>query len=133
MWLALVIVLSLGACATTGSEGDGILVDTTSNRQALPGANCVASNNNGNWNFVTPAAVRIAGVNGDLRIVCNKLGFRTSEYVFRPTGAHAGGPSVGLGVGGGSRVGFGIGFSIPIGGFGGGSYPRQVTLDLTPL
>lgn len=125
------IALTLGACATTSGD-NGILVETTSNRQTMAGANCVASTNNGSWSFVTPATVKVGSASGDLRIVCNKAGYRTSEYVFRPTGSSSG-SSVGVGVGGGSRVGFGIGFNVPIGSYSEGGYPKQVALDMTPL
>lgn len=125
------VALMLGACATMSGD-NGILIETTSSRQVLPGASCTASNNNGSWSFATPAIVNVGAAKGDLRIVCNKPGYRTSEYVFRPAGS-ASGSSVGVGVGGGSRVGFGIGFSVPIGGMSGGAYPKQVALEMTPL
>ena len=133
-YLLPVIALMLNACSTMGGDNNagGILIETASNRQPMPGASCMASNNNGSWSFVTPATVNVGNASGDLRVVCNKPGYRTSEYVFRPAGA-ASGSSIGVGVGGGSRVGFGIGFNVPLGGSGGGSYPRQVALEMTPL
>lgn len=126
------ILLGLvGACASIGPGGNGILIETTGNRQLMTGANCVVSNNNGSWTFVTPATVNVGSANGDLRVVCNKPGYRASEYVFRPT-SHGSGASVGLGLGGGSgRVGGGVGLSVPIGGLGGSSYPPRITVEMT--
>jgi hypothetical protein len=127
--LMLLLPIALAACATTGSSG-GIAIETASKGQPVPGANCVVHTNNGNWNVVTPASVNVGGVNGDLRVVCNKEGYRTSEMVFRPSGPY--GSSVGLGVGGGSgHVGAGVGLSVPIG-LGGGGYPSRITVELNP-
>lgn len=127
------ILLALGACATSNPGSGAILIETTGNRQLLTGANCVASNNNGSWTFVSPATVNVGSASGDLRVVCSKPGYRTSEYVFRPT-SQGSGASIGLGLGGGGgRVGGGVGLSMPIGGLGGGSYPPRITLDMSPL
>lgn len=128
--LTLLMPLALAACATTGSSGGGIAIETASKGQSLAGANCVVHTNNGNWNVITPGAVDVGGINGDLRVVCNKDGYRTSEMIFKPSRSY--GPSVGLGVGGGSgNVGVGVGLSVPIS-LGGGGYPSRVTIDMNP-
>ncbi len=134
-YLPLVFSLMLAACASSGPTSKGIAIDTTSNQQVIHGANCVVSNNNGAWNVVTPATIDVGGANGDLRVVCNKNGYRTSEFVFRPTSSSYGsGSSLGIGVGGGGRrVGGSVGFSLPIGGMGGGSYPSHVTVEMSRL
>lgn len=129
-----VLPVALAACATTGPGNTGIAVETASNGQALAGANCVVTNNNGSWNVVTPATIDVGPANGDLRVVCNKAGYRTSEFVYRPSTYNSSGSSVGLGLGGGSggRVGVGLGLSVPIGGSSGGTYPGRIGVDMTP-
>jgi hypothetical protein len=128
--LILLLPMAIAACATTGSSGGVITIETASQGQTLAGANCTVSTNAGNWNVVTPASVTVGNANGDLRVVCNKDGFRTSEMLFRPSSPF--GSSVGLGVGGGGgHVGVGVGLSFPIS-LGGGTYPSRVTVDLNP-
>jgi hypothetical protein len=128
--LILSLPLALAACATTGSNGGGIAVETVSRGQPVVGANCSVSTNGGSWNVVTPATLAIGDANGDLRVICNKPGYRPSEMIFRPSGPL--GSSVGLGVGGGSgHVGAGIGLSVPIA-LGRGGYPSRVAIELTP-
>jgi hypothetical protein len=131
-YLALAVPLALVGCATTGPGGSGITVETTSKNQAMAGASCVARNNSGSWNFVTPATIDTGGVNGDLQVVCNKAGYRTSEFIFRPM--QSSGSSMGVGLaGGGGHVGGGLGISFPVGGMSGGSYPPRVTIEMSPL
>lgn len=128
--LILLFPLVVAACATTGSSGGNITIETNSRGQAVTGANCAVSTNAGSWNVVTPGSVNIGSASGDLRVVCQKDGFRTSEIVFRPSSPF--GSSVGLGVGGGGgNVGVGVGLSFPIS-LGGGTYPSRVTVDLNP-
>jgi hypothetical protein len=128
--LILLLPMAIAACATTGSTGGLISIETAAQGQPLAGANCTVSTNAGNWNVVTPASVNVGSANGDLRVVCNKTGFRTSEMLFRPSTPF--GSSVGLGVGGGGgHVGVGVGLNFPIS-LGGGSYPSRVTVDLNP-
>jgi hypothetical protein len=131
-YLMLLLPIALTACASTGSGGgSGIAIETVSKGQAVPGANCVVSTHGGNWTVTTPATVDVGGVNGDLRVVCNKEGYRTSELVFRPySGGGPYGSSVGLGVGGGSgNVGVGLGLSVPLS-LGGRGYPSRVAVDM---
>lgn len=128
--LILFLPVALAACATTGSSGGGISIETTSRGQAVSGANCAVSTGAGSWNVTTPGSVNIGAASGDLRVICQKPGYRTAEMVFRPSSPF--GSSVGLGVGGGgSSVGVGVGLSFPIS-LGGGTYPSRVTVDLTP-
>lgn len=128
--LILLLPIALAACATTGPSGDSIAIETTSRGQGVPGANCAISTNAGNWNVTTPASVTVGSVSGDLRVVCSKEGYRTSEMIFRPSSPL--GSSLGLGIGGGGgNVGVGVGLSFPIL-LGGGTYPSRVTVDLNP-
>jgi hypothetical protein len=129
-YLILSLPIALAACATTGSSGGRIAIDTVSGKQPLPGTTCVVSTNGGRWNVVTPGTVMVGGTNGDLHVVCNKSGYRTSEMIFQPSGPY--GSSMGLGVGGGGgHVGVGVGLNVPIS-IGGGGYPSRVTVDLQP-
>ena len=139
-YLILALPFALAACASTDNAAqNGITVETVSRQQVIPGADCVVSNGNGSWQVTTPATVNPGGVNGDLRVVCNKQGYRTSEFLFRPSGypVAGSGSSVGIGLGGwGSNVGGSVGFSFPIGGSSSrynGSYPPRVTVDMSPL
>lgn len=129
-YLILLLPLLTAACATTGSGGGTIAIDTRAGGQDLPGANCSVNTANGSWNVVTPATVAIGSASGDLRVVCNKQGYRTSEVIYRPSSSS--GSSVGLGVGGGGgNVGVGVGLNFPIR-LGGGSYPSHVSVDMNP-
>ena len=127
----LLVSIALAACATTGAGNDSIVVDTYSRGQPLAGANCLVSTASGSWNVVTPATVQVGSANGDLRVVCNKDGYRTSELLFKPSGTSSG-SSVGLGVGGGGgHVGVGLGMSVPIT-LGSMVYPTRVSVELNP-
>lgn len=129
--LILLLPIAIAACATTGSSGGNIAIETASRGQALAGATCTVSAGTGSWNVTTPATVNIGSASGDLRVVCNKDGYRTSEMIFKPSSPL--GSSVGLGVGGGGgNVGVGVGLNFPIS-LGGGTYPSRVTVDLNPL
>jgi hypothetical protein len=127
--LILVLSLALAACATTQSSG-GITVETTSQGQPLAGANCEVRTGAGSWNVVTPGTVNVGDALGDLRVVCDKPGFRTSEMIYRTSGSAYSGPNVGVGVGGGSgNVGVGLGLSVPILSARGG-YPARITVNM---
>lgn len=132
----LIIALGLMACATPGIEQRGVLIEAASSGQALEGTPCTVSTASGSWNVVTPTVVDVGDPNGDLRVVCNRAGYRTSESIHRAyaTGS-TGSPIVGLGVGGGSRgSGASIGLNFPVGGWGGGArYPSRIRVELTPL
>ena len=126
-YLILLFSFALAACATTGSGNGTVSIETTSNGQALPGANCNVSTGAGNWNVITPATAMIGSPSGDLRIVCNKNGFRTSEVIYRPS--RPVNSNVGIGAGSGGRVGVGVGLGFPIS-LGGGGYPSRITVDM---
>lgn len=129
--LILLVPIALAACATTGSGGDGMAIETVSRGEQVTGASCSVSTNAGTWNVVTPASLQGISANGDLRVLCNKPGYRTSEVIHRPSNPL--GSSVGLGVGsGGGNVGVGVGLNFPIR-VGGGHYPSRVTVELNPL
>lgn len=126
--LILLLSIVVAGCATTGSSGGVVAIDTKAQGQELAGANCNVSTDAGNWNIVTPATVAVGSASGDLRVVCNKQGYRTSEVIYRPSSPL--GSSVGLGAaGGGGHVGVGVGLSFPIS-LGGGTYPSHVTVEL---
>jgi hypothetical protein len=123
--------LLLTACAS-GGWGDGrVAISTASNGQEFGGAVCTVMNNAGSWNVTTPASIQTGRAEGELRIVCNKPGYRTSELRLPPYGQSA--SSMGVGLGGGSGgVGVGLGFSLPIAS-GGGSYPPRIVVNMHPL
>lgn len=122
--------LVFAGCATSGSGNGNIAIETTAGGQALPGANCVVTTNAGRWNVVTPASAPVGSASGDLRVLCNKPGYRASEVVYRPSTPTN--SNVGIGIGGGSgHVGVGLGFGIPIG-LGGGRYPSTITVEMNP-
>lgn len=126
----LLLPLALSACATGAGNG-GMLVETTSRGQALTGAACVVKSSTGTISVTTPATVTIGNASGDLQVVCEKPGYRTSEFVFRP--ATRSGSNVGIGLGGGGgHVGVGLGMNFPLS-VGAGTYPSHVTVDMNPL
>jgi uncharacterized membrane protein YfcA len=86
----------------------------------------------GSWNIVTPATLQLGEANDELRIICNRAGYRTSEVRLPPYYGQASGSSMGVGLGGGSGgVGVGFGFSMPIM-TGGGRYPPHVVVNMYP-
>jgi hypothetical protein len=125
----LMLALTLAGCATTDSGG-GITIETTTKGQPLPGANCVVRTFSGTWNIIAPATVAIGGPNGDLRVLCDKPGYRTSEVIYRPSSGYSG-SGLGIGVGGGSGggIGVGVGLSVPIIS-GRSGYPPRITVDM---
>jgi hypothetical protein len=126
-YLILLVPFALAACATTGSGNGMVSIETTSNGQALPGASCSVSTAAGSWNVTTPATAPIGRPSGDLRVICNKSGYRTSEVIYRPSSPMN--SNIGIGVGTGGRVGVGLGLGFPIG-LGGGGYPSRITVDM---
>lgn len=129
----------LTGCASTPPRDGRVEILTTTKSQALQGAECLVETGAGKWNVTTPASVQTGKAQGDLRVVCNKEGYRTSEVVFRSGSRAAGVPGatrVGVGVGGGfggySGVGVSLGFGFPLSGSG-SDYPAQVVVDMTPL
>lgn len=135
---AMVSVLGLGACATAPVSND-LSIETVSRGQPVPGASCTVLLVEGSFNIVTPAVVPARNTRGDLRVVCNKPGYRTSEVLYR--GGYAGydgygsRTSLGFGLGGGGgSVGYGIGLGVPIGGSASpSSVPASVLVEMNPL
>lgn len=129
----LLLPIALAACASTGSSDGRLTIETASRGQAITGANCAVSTGAGNWNVVTPATVLIGSAGGDLRVICNKDGYRPSELIVTPSAPVYSGSNMGVGVAGGSgSSGIGVGINLPIGTSGGGGYPSHVTIELTP-
>jgi len=141
--LAAVVGLSalLSACSSTPKRPEGqIDILTTAQGQPLSGAECTVETGAGSWRVVTPAVAEVGQARGDLRVVCNRAGFRTSEVLIRGGGGGymPGNTSVGIGVGGGtwgrhSGVGISLGFGFPLSGGSRQRYPTQVVVDMTPL
>ena len=131
--------MTLAACATQPAPPVGQLqVVTLAQGKPLAGAECVVSNLSGSWQVTTPGMVMLGEPNGDLRVVCNHPGYRSSEVIYRlPVGALSNsGTRVSVGVGGGSfgtssGVGVSMGFGFPLGSSK-QRYPAQLTVDLTP-
>jgi hypothetical protein len=134
------LTLAVSACVTAPVSND-LGIETASAGQFLPGANCTVQTVEGSFNVVTPATVPVRNTPGDLRVVCDRPGYRTSEVVYRGLGygGYSGyggydGPSVGLGLGGGGgNVGFGLGLGFPIGGVANNSAPSRIVVEMTPL
>jgi hypothetical protein len=118
------------ACASVIPGGDSVEVATSAAGQPLAGANCSVTTNAGRWTVVTPGKVQIGAPNGDLRVLCSRAGYRSSELVFRPSSSTNSSIGIGLG-GGGGRLGVGVGLGFPIQ-LGGGNYPSSVNVDMTP-
>lgn len=132
---ALLLNLLIAGCADLPVYSGKLSVLTTSRSQPLAGAVCEVQTDAGKWTTTTPGVVTIGKPAGDLRVVCNKEGYRTSELIYRASSRSAGGSRVGVGVGGGSGgggVGISFGMGMPLGGYG-GSYPSEVVVDMTPL
>ena len=79
------MTLAVGACATPPVSND-LGIETASGGQFLPGANCTVQTVEGIFNVVTPATVPARNTPGDLRVVCDRPGYRTSEVVYRGLG-----------------------------------------------
>lgn len=128
----LLMPLVLAACAT-GPVERGTAIETTVQGQPLAGTNCVVSTAAGSWNIVTPTVLDLGPPSGDLRVICNRDGFRTSEAIYR-INVHGTGPSIGLGIGGGAgNVGASVGMSVPFGGTGTTPrYPSVVRVEMNP-
>lgn len=129
--------LLIAACASGPQRPEGLIdIQTTTRGQALPGAECTVQTDRGSWTLQTPGAVNVGEPSGDLWVVCNRAGYRTSEVIVRAPGSAASGTRVGVGMGGGfgrtSGVGLSLGMGFPLGSSR-PRYPAQVVVDLTPL
>jgi hypothetical protein len=130
-YLILLLSLALSACAATRMGNSSIGIETVSRGQVLTGAECTVNTAAGSWRVISPASAPVGSPAGDLRVICNKNGYRTSEVIYRPYGASN--SSLGIGIGGGSgNVGVGLGMGFPIGS-GGGAYPSRITVEMNPL
>ncbi len=128
--LFLLFPLFLAACASSPSGNGNVLVETASRGQALQGAQCTARTGNGNWTVMTPGSVPVGSARGDLRIICNKPGYRTSEVVYQPSRPTNSNLGIGVG-GGGGNLGVGVGLGIPVS-LGSGNYPARVIVEMNP-
>ena len=131
------MTFAVGACVSPPVSNE-LGIETASGGQFLPGAHCTVQTVEGSFNVVTPATVPVRRPPGDLRVVCDRPGFRPSEVVYRGLGYGGyggyGGPSFGLGLGGGGgNVGFGLGLGFPIGGVANNSGPSRIVVEMTPL
>lgn len=135
---AALVALVVAGCASNDvatRHSGNVAIDTVSNGQVLAGAQCVVTNLSGRWELSTPGVVALGAPSGDLRVVCSKPGYRTSEFVYRPAPYSApGNPNVGIGVGGGSgNVGVGLGFNFPVGGSRHrAAYPERIAVQMHP-
>lgn len=127
---ALAALLAAG-CATTDSSDGLVSISTASGGQTMEGAQCAVNTQRGAWTIVTPATIDIGPGDGNLRIICTKPGYRTSELILPPY-AQATGSSFGFGMGGSSgNVGMGMGLNFPLD--TNGWYPSSVVVNLNPL
>lgn len=128
-----VLGILLASCASPGvGRSDGnVVVEAAADGQMLTGAQCTVTNGAGSWKVVTPGSAPVGSPVGDLRVICNKPGFRTSEVVYRPSAGVT--PNVGVGVGGGSgHVGVGVGLGLPVFGSIGEGYPSRIVVNMNP-
>ncbi len=138
MLAGITVTALLGACASSPQRPEGeVEILTTAQGAPLSGADCSVDTGAISQTVVTPAVVQLGQPRGDLRVVCNRAGYRSSEVLIRnPGGSYMPGATrVGVGVGGGtwghSGVGISRGFGFPLAG-GRSRYPAQVVVDMTP-
>lgn len=130
--LILLMSVLIAGCAASETGSDALLIDTVAQGQPLVGANCTVITGRGSWQVTTPGSVVVGPVDGDLRILCDKPGYRTAELTYRMPDRY-GRPGMGLGVGGGSGgVGVGFGLSFPIGKRH-TAYPNHFTVEMNQL
>lgn len=131
------VLLVLSGCATTPPFDGRVEIVATSDNQPLPDADCTVTTDSGSWTVKTPSQVDVGTPNGDLRVVCNRTGYRTSEVIHRHprTGLSPAGTRVGVGIAGGTGghtgVGLSLGFAFPVAGVR-HDYPRRIVVDMTP-
>jgi hypothetical protein len=125
----LLLLVVLAGCATTDRDR-GMLIETASKGQPLAGATCTVKTSSLSITVTTPATIPPLTGSGDLQVVCDKPGYRTSEFLFRPSGRSSSSMGLGLG-GGGGRVGVGVGLNFPLGSVR-ADYPSHVTVEMNP-
>lgn len=125
--------LLLTACTSLPPYSGKVTILSTTKSQPLEGAMCVVETGAGRWTVQTPGTVTVGQPAGDLRVVCDKEGYRTSEVIHRGQGRGSA-TRMGVGIAGGSGGGVGIslGMGIPVSGWR-DDYPEQVLVDMTPL
>jgi hypothetical protein len=126
--------LLLTACAGMPPYSGKVTILSTTKSQPLDGATCVVETGAGRWTVQTPGTVTVGQPAGDLRVVCEKAGYRTSEVIHRAQGSSGSATRLGVGIAGGSGGGMGIslGMGFPVSGWR-HDYPEQVVVDMTPL
>jgi hypothetical protein len=127
--------LLLTACAGLTTFSGKVAILTTAKSQPLAGATCQVDTGAGSWIIQTPGMAQVGQPIGDLRVVCNKAGFRTSEVIYRHPSSAGRASHVGVGVAGGSGgggMGISLGMGFPMSGWG-SDYPEQVVVDMSPL
>jgi hypothetical protein len=134
--LSLFFVCMLSACSTLPPYSGKIAISTTSLSQPVTGASCELRTDAGKWTIITPAIAPVGQIAGDLHVVCELQGYRTSEVIFRSGARGLQSSRVAVGAaggsgGGGGCVGLSIGFGLPLGDtqF---SYPNAIVVDMTP-
>ena len=134
--LSLFFVCMLSACSTLPPYTGKITIATTSLSQSVTGASCEVRTDAGKWTIITPAIAPVGQIAGDLHVVCQLQGYRTSEVIFRSGTRSLQSSRVAVGAmggsgGGGGGVGLSIGLGLPIGGtqF---TYPNEIVVDMTP-
>lgn len=141
LFLSLSLSALLCGCASAPQRPEGqIEILTTAQGTPLSGAECTVETASGSWKVVTPATANVGEPRGDLRVICNRAGYRSSEVQVRVPGSGyvPGSTRVGVGIGGGtwgshSGLGISLGFGFPLGGNSSRArYPAQVLVDMTP-
>jgi hypothetical protein len=125
----------LSACSTLLSYSGKIAIATTNRSQVVNGASCVVSTEAGKWTIITPAIAPVGQISGDLHVVCQLQGYRTSEVIFRSGARGFQASRVAVGAAGGSGGGGGVGLSIGLGlplGDAQFTYPTEIVVDMTP-
>jgi uncharacterized membrane protein YgcG len=135
-FLSLFFVCMLSACSTLPPYSGKIAISTTSLSQPVTGASCEVRTDAGKWTIITPAIAPVGQIAGDLHVVCQLQGYRTSEVIFRSGAQGRSASRVAVGAaggsgGGGGGMGLSIGFGLPIGDsqF---TYPNEIVVDMTP-
>ena len=135
-FLSLFFVCMLSACSTLPPYSGKIAISTTSLSQPVTGASCEVRTDAGQWTIITPAIAPVGQLAGDLHVVCQLQGYRTSEVIFRSGARGLQSSRVAVGAmggsgGGGGGVGLSIGLGLPIGDtqF---TYPNEIVVDMTP-
>lgn len=129
--VAMLLPLMLAACVSGPQGEQGMVLETAVRGQSIAGARCSATIGSLRWDVTTPAILGVTGARGELHIVCDMPGFRTSELYFRPEPGITSSGSVGFGSRGyGSGVGLGLSFPL---GSAAAPYPKRLVIDLNPV